>query len=96
MGKENDGVALSEQNIILLIPVHAVALKIEATVYMDGKLVTMSRDVDMDEIASARKAFLDNCYDDDYDATYEITPEYREFIENGGTFEEWMHEHGEE
>lgn len=87
-------VELKTYNVILKVPENCITLTVTANIVIDGKIETVERDYNQSDIFDARRDFLDNVPGgDDYDAVYVMTDEYREFLENGGTLEEWMAEH---
>lgn len=80
--KETDGI-LAEQNIILKIPKGTFHL--EVTAYLpqvkDGKITKAFHEFNQDEIFEMRRNFLDNLINDDYDATYVLTEEGKEWLD---------------
>ena len=72
----------AEQNIIMLIPPNTVHLSVTATVMNpDGETFKCVANYGPSDIFDMRKAFLDNLYDDDYDAVYTLTDKGREWLE---------------
>lgn len=76
-------IELDLMNIIAKIPKEAVEVRIDATIYHDGKLEIVHSGMNMVEIADARQDFLDNVEDgDDYDAIYTITEEGERYLDS--------------
>lgn len=70
-------------HIILEIPKGTIWMSVDAKVVDDeGTLQTMRTAFPLDDINAMRKDFLDNLYDDDYDATYVLTDKGRELLEH--------------
>lgn len=71
----------AEQNIIMLIPQNTTTLSVTATVMNpDGETFKCVANYGPSDIFDMRKAFLDNLYDDDYDAVYTLTDKGREYL----------------
>lgn len=76
-------IELDLMNIIVKIPKEAVEVRIDATIYHDGKLEIVHSGMNMVEIADARQDFLDNVEDgDDYDAIYTLTEEGERYLDS--------------
>ena len=94
MSEENKEIELQQYGIIVKIPENCISLTITAQVVIDGKIETVQRELKQSEIFDARRDFLDNVeLGDDYDGVWALTDEYRNFVENGGTYEEWERDH---
>ena len=76
-------IELDLMNIITKIPKEAVEVRIDATIYHDGKLEIVHTGMNMDEIREARQDFLDNVEaGDDYDAIYTLTEEGERYLDS--------------
>lgn len=65
-------------NIIMRIPRGTIAMEVTVKVQQDdGSFKEGVATLGVDDIFEMRKKFLDNLYDDDYDAIYELTEEGR-------------------
>ena len=70
-------------HIILEIPKSTIWMSVDAKVVDDeGTLQTMRTAFPLEDINAMRKDFLDNLYDDDYNATYVLTDKGRELLEH--------------
>ena len=69
-------------NIILEIPKDTAALQVTSVmVSPSGEVTQATAEFSADQVREMRKNFLDNLYDDDYNATYELTEKGRAYLE---------------
>ena len=76
MSKEYDG---KFEDIIIGIPLNAVELNIEVTIYKNGKLEKVHGKYNLNDIEEAKKRFEDCCYGE-Y-PTYVITDKGKAWLE---------------
>ena len=80
--KSGDIVDLDLIPIIIRIPKDSAHLNINASIVgTDGETKKVSLNWSVSDIFEARKDFIDNVGDDDYDARYVLTDEGRAYLE---------------
>lgn len=80
--EKNEEVELEQHYIFASIPKDTVALTITATLLDEnGTPYQVHSNMTTSDLFQARKDFLDNVGDDDYDARYILTDEGRAFLE---------------
>jgi len=81
--KEREVVETETHPIILRIP--KTAFKLDVTAYMPDnageKIITIHRIVEPKELSACRDDFVELVGDDDYDAVYHLTDEYKKYLD---------------
>ena len=83
MEEENKFVELSEENAVVRLPENCVKAEIQCSVYHDGEIIRVSKELGMSDIRAAFKLAED--YYDDPEATYMLTDKGREWLEKFST-----------
>ena len=79
MEEDRKEVELEEARVVLNLPVNAVTAKIEVTVFENGELVKVERELSLADLRQAFKDDEDASLDDDM---YTITDKGREYFES--------------
>ena len=79
MEEDRKEVELEEARVVLNLPVNAVTAKIEVTVFENGELVKVERELSLADLRQAFKDGEDAILDDDM---YTITDKGREYFES--------------
>ncbi len=78
--QEENMVELNEKYIVISVPQNAVEVEITARVYSDGKIMDVSKKMDLDELREAFKDAEENYLDPN--ATFELTDKGIEYLES--------------
>ena len=78
--QEENMVELNEKYIVISVPQNAVEVEIKARVYSDGKIMDVSKKMDLDELREAFKDAEENYLDPN--ATFELTDKGIEYLES--------------